>query len=38
MRPDILEIISYTLKSDGYLVYTAENGVKQLNLQKVNLT
>ena len=23
-EPDILEIISYTLKSDGYLVYTAD--------------
>ena len=31
---DILEIISYTLKSDGYLVYTAENGVKAIELAK----
>ena len=29
-EPDILEIISYTLKSDGYLVYTAENVVKSI--------
>ena len=33
-EPDILEIISYTLKSDGYLVYTAENGVKAIKLAK----
>ena len=33
-EPDILEIISYTLKSDGYLVYTAENGVKAIELAK----
>ena len=33
-EPDILEIISYTLKRDGYLVYTAENGVKAIKLAK----
>ena len=33
-EPDILEIISYTLKNDGYLVYTAENGVKAIELAK----
>ncbi len=33
-EPDILEIISYTLKSDGHLVYTAENGVKAIKLAK----
>lgn len=33
-EPDILEIISYTLKSDGYLVYTAENGIKGIKLAK----
>ena len=33
-EPDILEIISYTLKSDGYLVYTAENGNKGIKLAK----
>ena len=33
-EPDILEIISYTLKSDDYLVYTAENGVKAVELAK----
>ena len=33
-EPDILEIISYTLKSDGYLVYTAENGAKAIKLAK----
>ncbi len=33
-EPDILEIISYSLKSEGYLVYTAENGVKGVELAK----
>ena len=33
-EPDILEIISYTLKSEGYLVYTAENGTKAIKLAK----
>ena len=33
-EPDILEIISYTLKNDGYLVFTAENGIKAIELAK----
>ena len=33
-EPDILEIISYTLKSDGYLVFTEENGIKAIELAK----
>ena len=33
-EPDILEIISYTLRSDGHLVYTAENGIKAIELAK----
>lgn len=33
-EPDILEIISYTLKTDGYLVFTAENGIKAIELAK----
>tara|TARA_B100001113_G_scaffold6253_1_gene5184 strand:+ start:278 stop:955 length:678 start_codon:yes stop_codon:yes gene_type:complete len=33
-EPDILEIISYSLKSEGYLVYTAENGIKGVELAK----
>ena len=33
-EPDILEIISYTLKSEGYFVYTAENGAKAIKLAK----
>ena len=33
-EPDILEIISYTLKNDGHLVYTAENGAKAIRLAK----
>ena len=27
-EPDILEIVGYNLKNEGYTVYTAENGVK----------
>ena len=33
-EPDILEVISYTLKNDGYLVFTAENGIKAIELAK----
>ena len=33
-EPDIIEIISYTLKSEGYLVYNAENGAKAIKLAK----
>ena len=33
-EPDILEIISYTLKTEGYFVYTAENGNKAIKLAK----
>ena len=33
-EPDILEIISYTLKNDGYEVYTATNGIRAINLAK----
>jgi len=33
-EPDIIEVISYTLKSDGYLVYSAENGEKAIKLAK----
>ena len=33
-EPDILEIISYTLESEGYLVYNAENGAKAIKLAK----
>ena len=33
-EPYILEIISYTLESEGYLVYNAENGAKAIKLAK----
>ena len=33
-EPDIIEILSYTLKSEGYLVYNAENGDKAIKLAK----
>ena len=33
-EPDILEIISYSLESEGYLVYNAENGAKAIKLAK----
>ncbi len=33
-EPDILEIISYSLESEGYLVYIAENGAKAIKLAK----
>jgi two-component system alkaline phosphatase synthesis response regulator PhoP len=29
-EPDILEIVGYNLKNEGYTVYTAENGVKAI--------
>ena len=29
-EPDILEIVGYNLKNEGYLVYTAKNGVEGL--------
>ena len=33
-EPDILEIISYNLKSIGFEVFTASNGVKALKLNQ----
>ena len=33
-EPDILEIISYNLKSNGFEVFTALNGVKALKKAK----
>ena len=29
-EPDILEIVGYNLKNEGYVVYTAENGEEAL--------
>ncbi len=38
-EPDILEIISYTLKNEGYSVYTADNGIEAIDLaRKINPT
>ena len=36
-EPDILEIISYNLKAQGYNVYTASNGVKAIKKAKKEL-
>ena len=33
-EPDILEIVSYNLKNEGYQVYTAENGEEALKKAK----
>ncbi|WP_445757934.1 response regulator transcription factor [Polaribacter sp.] len=36
-EPDILEIVGYNLKSEGYKVFTAENGVEALKSAKKNI-
>lgn len=36
-EPDILEIVGYNLKSEGYQVFTAENGVEALKSAKKNI-
>lgn len=36
-EPDILEILSYNLKNEGYQVITAENGVKALKKAKKHI-
>ncbi len=33
-EPDILEIVGYNLKSEGYIVYTAKNGVEAVETAK----
>ncbi len=33
-EPDILEIVGYNLKSEGYDIYTAENGIKAVEKAK----
>ena len=33
-EPDILEIVSYNLKNEGYQVYTAENGEEAIKKAK----
>ncbi len=35
-EPDILEIVGYNLSSEGYQVFTAENGAKAIKLAKKN--
>lgn len=35
-EPDILEIVSYNLKNEGYKVYTAKNGVEAIASAKLN--
>lgn len=33
-EPDILEIIGYNLSNEGYQIFTAENGLKAINIAK----
>ena len=33
-EPDILEIVGYNLKNEGYQVYTAKNGLEALKTAK----
>jgi len=33
-EPDILEIVGYNLKNEGYTIYTASNGLEAINLAK----
>ncbi|UMB59369.1 response regulator transcription factor [Lutibacter sp. A80] len=35
-EPDILEIVSYNLKNEGYKVYTAKNGIEAIASAKLN--
>ena len=35
-EPDILEIVGYNLKNQGYDVYTASNGLEALSAAKKN--
>lgn len=36
-EPDILEIVGYNLKNEGYQIFTAENGQKAIKIAKKNL-
>jgi len=36
-EPDILEIVGYNLKNEGYQIYKAKNGIKALELAKKHL-
>jgi two-component system alkaline phosphatase synthesis response regulator PhoP len=35
-EPDILEIVGYNLKNEGYKVYTAKNGIEAIEMAKNN--
>ena len=35
-EPDILEIVGYNLKNEGYEIYTAKNGIEALKIAKKN--
>ncbi len=37
-EPDILEIVGYNLKNEGYQIATASNGVEAIQVAKKNLT
>jgi len=36
-EPDILEIVGYNLKNEGYKVYTAKNGIEAIEMAKNNI-
>ena len=36
-EPDILEIVGYNLKNEGYQVFTAENGQQAIKIAKKNI-
>ena len=35
-EPDILEIVGYNLKSEGYQIFTAKNGIEAIESAKIN--
>ena len=34
-EPDILEIVGYNLKNEGYKIYTAKNGIEAIEIAKL---
>ncbi len=36
-EPDILEIVGYNLKNEGYTIYTAKNGIEAIKIAKKNI-
>ena len=37
-EPDILEIVGYNLKNEGYKVYTSTNGIEAVKSAEIELT